>query len=33
MVTGPIPRNPNATKPKAKTAGAAIRAPNPSVLK
>ena len=32
MVTGPIPRNPNATRPKAKTAGAIIRPPRPAVL-
>ena len=25
MVTGPMPRKPNATRPKAKTAGASIR--------
>jgi len=24
MVTGPMPKNPNATKPKAKTAGARV---------
>ena len=32
MVTGPIPRNPKATRPKAKTAGAAINPPTPNVL-
>ncbi len=32
IVTGPIPRNPNATRPNAKTAGAIIRAPRPKVL-
>ena len=32
MVTGPMPRKPNATRPKAKTAGATMRAPRPSVL-
>src|ERR1044071_3932692 len=32
MVTGPIPRNPKATRPKAKTAGAAINPPRPRVL-
>src|SRR5204862_3017108 len=32
MVTGPIPRKPNATRPKANTAGATIRAARPSVL-
>ena len=29
MVTGPIPRKPNATSPKAKTAGAVIMASRP----
>ena len=29
MVTGPMPRNPNATRPNANTAGATIRAPTP----
>src|SRR5687768_10750001 len=32
MVTGPIPRNPNATRPNANTAGASISVPTPSVL-
>src|SRR5882672_3958533 len=32
IVTGPMPRNPNATSPKAKTAGASIRLPSPVVL-
>ena len=32
MVTGPMPRKPNATKPKANTAGATMSAPMPSVL-
>ena len=32
MVTGPMPRNPNATRPKANTAGASISAPSPVVL-
>src|SRR6266480_6573652 len=32
MVTGPIPRNPKATRPNAKTAGAAINVPTPNVL-
>src|SRR2546423_12600593 len=32
MVTGPIPRNPNATRPNANTAGAIISVPNPVVL-
>src|SRR2546427_5829416 len=32
IVTGPMPRNPNATSPKAKTAGAIMRLPSPSVL-
>ena len=32
MVTGPMPRKPNATRPKAKTAGASISAPRPIVL-
>ena len=32
MVTGPIPRKPKATRPKANTAGAIIKAPNPAVL-
>src|SRR6478736_1390077 len=32
MVTGPMPRNPNATRPNAKTAGASISAPRPVVL-
>src|SRR5215475_16182644 len=29
MVTGPMPRNPNATRPKANTAGATISPPRP----
>src|SRR5688572_5041680 len=29
MVTGPMPRNPNATRPNANTAGATISAPRP----
>ena len=29
MVTGPMPRNPNATRPNAKTAGAIISWPSP----
>src|SRR5215203_1405069 len=32
IVTGPMPRKPNATRPKAKTAGAIISEPTPSVL-
>ena len=32
MVTGPIPRNPNATRPNAKTAGAIMSDPKPCVL-
>ena len=32
MVTGPIPRKPNATRPNAKTAGAIISWPSPYVL-
>src|SRR6266550_8947665 len=32
MVTGPMPRNPNATRPKAKTAGAIISPTSPVVL-
>ena len=32
MVTGPIPRNPNATRPNANTAGAIMSAPRPAVL-
>ena len=32
MVTGPMPRNPKATRPKANTAGASISAPSPKVL-
>ena len=32
MVTGPIPRKPKATRPNAKTAGATMSAPSPSVL-
>src|SRR5947209_4325660 len=32
IVTGPIPRKPNATRPNANTAGAIISAPRPSVL-
>src|SRR3954471_3953970 len=32
IVTGPMPRNPNATRPNANTAGAIISAPNPVVL-
>src|SRR2546423_7800973 len=32
IVTGPIPRNPNATRPNANTAGAIISVPNPVVL-
>ena len=30
MVTGPIPRNPKATRPKANTAGASIRCDRPA---
>src|SRR6267142_6506171 len=33
IVTGPIPRNPNATSPNANTAGASIRLPRPVVLR
>src|SRR3954464_3594298 len=32
IVTGPIPRNPNATRPNAKTAGAIMSAAIPCVL-
>src|SRR6476469_5902480 len=32
MVTGPMPRKPNATRPNANTAGASMRLPRPSVL-
>src|SRR5437667_7065566 len=32
MVTGPMPRKPKATRPKANTAGATINAPIPNVL-
>src|SRR5438132_11054762 len=32
IVTGPSPRNPNATRPNAKTAGATIRPASPAVL-
>src|SRR3954468_9643137 len=32
IVTGPMPRNPNATSPNANTAGAIIRVPKPVVL-
>src|SRR6476660_1311119 len=32
IVTGPMPRNPNATRPNANTAGAIISAPSPWVL-
>src|SRR2546423_6858538 len=32
IVTGPMPRNPNATRPKANTAGAIISVPKPGVL-
>src|SRR5947208_13730534 len=32
IVTGPIPRNPNATRPNANTAGASINPPSPTVL-
>ena len=32
MVTGPMPRKPNATSPKANTAGATMSAPSPRVL-
>src|SRR5438445_5355050 len=32
IVTGPMPRNPNATSPKAKTGAAIISAPSPNVL-
>ena len=32
MVTGPMPRKPKATRPKAKTAGACMRAASPDVL-
>src|SRR5438552_15280902 len=32
IVTGPMPRKPNATRPNANTAGAIIRAPRPRVL-
>ena len=31
MVTGPMPRKPNATRPKANTAGASISAPRPII--
>src|SRR6266705_1937940 len=33
IVTGPMPRNPNATSPNANTAGASMRLPRPAVLK
>ena len=32
IVTGPMPRNPNATSPNANTAGASMSEPMPSVL-
>ena len=32
MVTGPMPRKPNATRPKANTAGAFMISPRPWVL-
>ena len=32
IVTGPMPRKPNATRPNANTAGAIISAPRPCVL-
>src|SRR5215208_6301794 len=32
IVTGPIPRNPNATRPNANTAGATISVPSPMLL-
>src|ERR1044071_6889657 len=32
IVTGPMPRNPNATRPNANTAGATIKTPMPIVL-
>src|SRR5436305_5446373 len=32
IVTGPMPRNPNATRPKANTAGATINVPKPRLL-
>ncbi len=32
MVTGPMPRKPKATRPKAKTAGAAMMASKPLVV-
>src|SRR5687768_16668813 len=32
IVTGPMPRNPNATRPKANTAGAIMSTPSPCVL-
>src|SRR5579863_8399229 len=32
MVTGPMPKNPNATRPNANTAGATIRLTKPNVL-
>ena len=32
IVTGPMPRNPNATSPNAKTAGAIMSDPSPIVL-
>src|SRR5438270_4086412 len=32
IVTGPMPRKPNATRPNANTAGAIISVPKPSVL-
>ena len=32
IVTGPMPRKPNATRPKANTASACIRSLRPSVL-
>ena len=31
MVTGPMPRKPKATRPKANTAGACMRTPSPAV--
>ena len=32
IVTGPMPRNPNATNPNANTDGASMRSPMPNVL-
>ena len=32
MVTGPMPRKPKATRPKAKTAGAMVAAASPSPM-